>query len=145
MKSVLQDWVMEIGLRHQGVLMSAVRGCDTLPKHHVMKTITRALRCDTLVSFSPNPSSFFKPVSHEQFVDLLPAVREGIDELPYHYVVRLLHAAQVLGFHHPLIERRTCWNMLYLSIVKWMHLNPETSAELDARLNADEATFAADQ
>ena len=28
MKSVLQDWVMELPLRFQGTLLTAVRGCD---------------------------------------------------------------------------------------------------------------------
>ena len=28
MNSVLQDWVMELPLREQGVLLTAVRGCD---------------------------------------------------------------------------------------------------------------------
>lgn len=136
---------MEIGLRQQGVIVSAVRGCDTLPKNHVMKTYTRALRADTLVSHSPNPSSFFKPLTHAEFMDHLPVLKKNTDELPLHYVLHFLHASEVLAFHHPLVERRGCWNMLYLSMVKWMHLNPETPEQLSARLDADEATFALDQ
>ena len=44
MKSVLQDWVMEMPLRHQAILLTAVRGCDGMPKRDVTKTIVSALR-----------------------------------------------------------------------------------------------------
>lgn len=33
MPSIIQPWVENIGLRHQGVLVSAMRGCDTAPRH----------------------------------------------------------------------------------------------------------------
>ena len=32
MRSVLQDWVMELPLRFQGTLLTSVRGCDDEPK-----------------------------------------------------------------------------------------------------------------
>jgi hypothetical protein len=44
MPSILQDWVTTTGLRHQGVLMAAVRGCDTLPRPAAAKTIARYYR-----------------------------------------------------------------------------------------------------
>ena len=143
MKSVLQDWLMGIGLRHQGVVLSAVRGCDTLPKHHPVKRFTGALRCDTLVSFSPNPSSFFKQVERPEFTDLLAAL--DLDELPLHYVMHLLHAAEVLAYYHPDRNRADCWQMFYLRVVKKLHLNPETKEQMDVRLNASEDVFAEDQ
>ena len=35
---------MELGLRHQGVLISAMRGCDTAPRSDPSKVIQRILR-----------------------------------------------------------------------------------------------------
>jgi hypothetical protein len=32
MRSVLQDWVMELQLREQGTLLTGIRGCDLTPK-----------------------------------------------------------------------------------------------------------------
>jgi hypothetical protein len=29
---ILQEWVARLGLRHQGVLVTAIRGCATMPK-----------------------------------------------------------------------------------------------------------------
>jgi hypothetical protein len=143
--SVLQPWVMELGLRHQGVLVSAVRGPDGLPKQHVVKRFVRALRADTLVSFADAPVSFICFVDSAEFTDLLPVMFGALDELNVHYTMHLLHAAEVIAFKHPDQSRRDCWNMFYLGLVKKLHLRPETPDQLDERLNADEDVFAADQ
>ena len=42
--SILQPWVERIGLRHQGVIVSAMRGCDIAPRHDISKRIQRLLR-----------------------------------------------------------------------------------------------------
>jgi hypothetical protein len=55
MKSVLQDWVMTLGLRQQGTLLSGIRGCDTVPKHHITKLLVRGLRADCLNAFCGDP------------------------------------------------------------------------------------------
>lgn len=144
MPSVLQPWLQEIGLRHQGVVVSAVRGCDTLPKHHPVKRLTRALRSDTLVSFSKNPSSFFKARSHEEFFDLVSEL-SSFDELPLHYAMHLAHAAEVLAYHHPDPQRAACWRLFYFQFCRKLHLNPETKEQLDERLNATEEEFASGQ
>jgi hypothetical protein len=43
-KSILQDWVQSLGLRQQGVILTAIRGCDTAPKLDTAKALTRSLR-----------------------------------------------------------------------------------------------------
>lgn len=137
MKSVLQLWVMELGLRHQGVLVAAVRGPDGLPKQHIVKRFVRAFRADTLESFASAPASFIKRLERDEFSDLLATLFGALDELNLHYTMHLLHAAQVVAFKHPDQQRRDCWNMLYLGLVKKLHLHPETPEQLDTRLNAD--------
>lgn len=145
MRSVLQPWVMELGLRHQGVLISAVRGPDAIPKHHVVKRFVRGFRADTLVSFADAPASFICLIERDEFLDLLPKLFGSIDELNLHYAMHWLHAVEVIAFKHPNQERRDLWNILYLNFVKKLHLTPETPEELDARLNAHEDVFALDQ
>jgi hypothetical protein len=136
---------MELGLRHQGVLMSAVRGPDSIPKDHIVKRFVRAFRADTLVSFADAPASFISFLDRGEFSDLLRPLFASIDELNLHYAMHWLHAVQVIAFKHPDQQRRDCWNMLYLGFVKKLHLTPETPEELDARLNAHEDVFALDQ
>ena len=145
MRSVLQSWVMELGLRHQGVLVAAVRGPDGLPKQHIVKRFVRAFRADTLVSFADAPASFIKKMERDEFSDSLATLFNSLDELNLHYTMHLLHAAEVIAFKHPDQNRRDCWNMLYLGLVKKLHLHPETPEQLDARLNASEEDFAAEQ
>lgn len=142
MRSVLQDWVMGLGLRHQGVLVSAVRGCDMLPKQHPFKTLIRAYRGVVLQSFDPNPSSFIIKPKPEELLDIgCTAIDAGFDEFPAHYLLHFLHAAQIVAFKHPLQEQRDVWNQFYLRLVRKMHLKPEEPEDLEARLGADEETF----
>ena len=49
MTSILQNWVMNLGLRHQGVLVSSIRGCDNAPRHDPSKIIQRLLRGSILI------------------------------------------------------------------------------------------------
>ena len=144
-RSVLQLWVMQLGLRHQGVLVAAVRGPDGLPKQHIVKRFVRAFRADTLVSFADAPASFIKKMERDEFSDSLALLFGALDELNLHYTMHLLHAAEVVAFKHPDQNRRDCWNMLYLGLVKKLHLHPETPEQLDGRLNASEDEFAAEQ
>ena len=65
MPSVLQPWVKTLGLRHQGVLMSCVRGCDNVPKEDATKLLARCLRAVLFVSFDPQPASFIENVANK--------------------------------------------------------------------------------
>jgi len=48
--------------------------------------------------------------------------------------MHLIHAAEILGYKHPIIYIRRFWNIFYLDGVKDLHLHPETEAEMDKRL-----------
>jgi hypothetical protein len=145
MKSVLQDWVMNMGLRHQGTLLSGIRGCDTVAKNHPTKIIIRGLRADCLNAHNGDPTkalTFIKPMPPEEFHDYLPTVLDSLDELPSHYLSHFMHSVQIVAFYHEDMNRRSLWNMLYLRICKRLHLHPETPADVDRRLNAPEVSFA---
>lgn len=49
-RSALQPWVMELTIMQQSVLMSALRGPDTLPKNHTAKLLLRWYRRCVLIS-----------------------------------------------------------------------------------------------
>ena len=143
MKSVLQDWVMTLGLRHQGVLVSAVRGCDPAPKHDPSKTFVRCYRGVILNAFSEKAQTFIEHVSHAEEVIRFTAFRKNHDHCPLHYVFHLLHAIEIVGYKHPDYATQCRWHAYYRQFCRSLHVNPETEAQLDARLNADEDTFGA--
>lgn len=147
-RSILQDWVMALGLRHQGVLLGAVRGCDTAPKEDPSKGLVRALRAEILETHCANPNdakTFIEPVGEPELQARMQAVSRSFDHLPAHYVLHLVHAAEVIGYHCPYAGRAHVWLRFYERMCSKLHMTPETKAELDARLNADETTFAESQ
>lgn len=145
MKSVLQDWVMELGLRHQGVLLTAIRGCDTAPKHDPSKLFTRCLRnmilnchCGDASKAATFIEAVDLPELNKRFLDF----RKNLDHYPHHYVMHVVHAIQIIGYKHPEDKSRAVWSTFYTYLCNGLHMNEETEKQLDARLNADEETFA---
>lgn len=142
MSSVLQSWVEKLGLRHQGVLLSAVRGCDAVPKDDASKSLIRAYRGFILHSFDRKPSSFIEFVSGDELEKRTQAVLSNFDHYPIHFILHLMHAAEILGYKHPMRLVSSAWLHFYETICMKMHLNPESKKQLDKRLNANEKEFA---
>lgn len=144
-KSVLQSWVAALGLRHQGVLLTAVRGCDTAPKNDPSKMLARAYRGVILNCHCGDPAkamTFIESPPWNEVHDRMVAYRKNLDHYPHHYVMHLTHASEIVGYKHPDRKVRECWMHFYLMLCKGLHVQPETESQLDERLNADEATFA---
>lgn len=147
-RPVLQPWVMQLGLRHQGVLLSAIRGCDTLPKEHVAKWLQRIYRGLILVSFDPNPSSFIFPwarVDERTLMNWFASYRGDLDHLPQHYCAHFMHAVQIVGAKHPDGTVRALWGQFYVDLCRGLHVIPESVEAMDARLNAPESEHARNQ
>lgn len=148
MPSILQPWVMELGLRHQGVLVSACRGCDTAPKGDPSKWAQRLFRGAIL---EPHCGRFVKPVSYiivepdeNKWWSIMRQFYTNADHYPHHYVMHFRHAAQIIGYYGPR-ETPTFairWVKLYGELCQIEHLEPEPKPILEARLNADEKKFA---
>jgi hypothetical protein len=146
--NILHDWVMELGLRHQGVLLSAMRGCDIAPRHDPSKVAQRILRGAVLI---PHGGRSIRPQS---YITIEPSlVRWEIamnsfsanwDHYPNHYVLHFVHAAEIIGYYGPVEEPvySLRWQDWYKQACLIMHVNPETKEQLDHRLNADEKAFA---
>jgi hypothetical protein len=141
MKSVLQDWVMELGLRHQGVLLTAVRGCDTAPKDDASKQLARCLRAEFLNCHCGDPKkalTFIEDVEQDELERRMVAFLKNCDHYPQHYVSHLMHAAEIVGYKS---NRGGLWQWFYEKLCKGLHVNMETEQQLDARLCADEESF----
>lgn len=148
MASILLPWVENIGLRHQGVLMSSIRGCDIAPRHDPSKLAQRLLRAAILM---PHAGRFANPLSYitiepeeGRWFATMRAFSASWDHYPNHYVMHFLHACEIVGYKAPLevptFSRR--FLMFYDEACNILHVNPEKQSQLDDRLNADEAKFA---
>ena len=142
--SVMQKWVESLTLMQQTVLITAIRGADTLSKHHISKYLIRWYRRCILISafdrctlddpHDPRGGSFMGPIGKTGLDDLASAYLRSIDEIPLHFHMHLIHAAEIIGYKHPNLKIREWWQKFYLAAVRDLHLNPESESELNARL-----------
>lgn len=164
MKSALQGWVMMLSLMQQSVLMSAIRGCDGLPKRHKAKAIVKFYRRSILLSafdgkalndpFAQGGGSFTGPIEdirawqdaaphpiteYDYKCSILQKVADDFldsrDELHSHYQVHMMHAFEIVGYKHPEETTRDYFSSIYDRLTKAYHLWPETEAQLDLRLS----------
>lgn len=141
--SVLQPWVMELPLREQGTLLTAVRGCDDEPKLWTSRGVadspgrrlTAFIRWCFLVPvdvrevdvpgafFQRNPPHPFKP--------------SEFGHLPQHWYSHIMHALEVVGYRHPRRDVADHAFHLYMLMVHNLHLNIETAKQFENRLSED--------
>lgn len=141
MPSIVQDWVADLGLRHQGGLMTAVRGCDSVPKEDASKSLVRSYRSYILTAFGRNPLSFIEFTPLSKLRERMQSVANNFDHYPIHFVLHLVQAAEIVGYHHPETLVRQLWLHFYTLMCHKMHLQPESKEALDTRLYACETVF----
>lgn len=159
-RSVLQDWTTDLSFMMQSVLICATRGPDGIRKDHPVKVLVRYLRRSFLICafdgkvrwspYEPGGGSFTGPLHlsgvepNEGHLDKFVEVYlRHVDELPHHFQLHLMHAAEILGYKHPDGEVRAFWKRLYRDVVNDAHLNPETEDQMDRRLGDSEANWRA--
>jgi hypothetical protein len=139
-RSILYDWVQGLGLRHQGVLLAAIRGCDGVGKQDGAKPVMRAIRAVTLVPFDarelkePKGFMYFEEDSFRDAVNLLS---KSLDGYPIHFILHTMHALEIIGFKHPMVPVRAAFQYGYERLVRQLHLRPETETMMDTRLTED--------
>jgi len=114
---VTQAWAHAIPYMQQTVLLTAVRGPDGIPKYHPCKYLLRWFRRCTLVSsldgcvlatpFECGGGSFMGPSFDGatlagpdwtwQMDMLVGEYLRALDELPHHFQLHFLHAAEIVG------------------------------------------------
>lgn len=160
---VTQDWIGDISLMQQTVLLSAIRGADGVAKGHRCKLLIMWYRrcvvlsafdnrllgnpwCHGGVSFT-GPSLDASPAFGSDYwghslIGPLKNVTDDFlksrDDLPLHYFTHTMHAFQILGYKHPDPFVREYWLHVYVRMVHALHLWPETEEQMDKRLGDNE-------
>lgn len=151
-RSALQNWVMGLTIMQQSVLLAAVRGPDGISKNHPVKVLLRWYRRSILLSafdgkalldpYTPGGGSFTGPLHKlEDISDYCKKYLNHVDELPHHFQLHFMHAAEILGYKHPLPWIRRFWYEFYLNIVNDAHLVPEPEEWMDKRLGDNEGNW----
>jgi hypothetical protein len=142
-QSVLQDWVMQLPLREQGTLLTAVRGCDDEPKNWISRgvaespgrRITAYIRWCFMNPADPRevdvPGAFFQSTPPDPFKP------SGFGHLPQHWYSHIMHGLEVIAYRHPTEQVRVRATFLYFAMVHNMHLNPESCEQFVKRLSED--------
>lgn len=156
-RAVTQEWVHGLSMMQQTVLLTAVRGPDGIGKYHPVKYLLRWFRRCTLYSamdhrvlatpFEEGGGSFtgksYDPARHGTVQvntwmdDLVSEYLRSLDELPHHFQMHFMHAAEIVGYKHPDAKTREWWARTYLRLVHDLHLWPETEEQMDRRLGDD--------
>lgn len=142
--SIIQDWAAKLHLRCQGVLVSSIRGCDTVAKEHPTKDLARVYRSLVLVAAAKKPSSFIDFVDLRETERRMNAVLSDVDPLPHHYVMHMTHSAQIVGLRHSDEGVRHLWTWFYEQMCRGLHVTPETEERMMERLEGTEQEFAED-
>ncbi|MBZ9856733.1 hypothetical protein LB566_23355 [Mesorhizobium sp. CA13] len=61
-----------------------------------------------------------------------------VDELPHHFQLHLMHAAEIIGYEHPTPWIAEWWRKFYLMVVNDAHLFPESREQMNVRLSDSE-------
>lgn len=150
MKSVLQDWVMQLPLREQGVILTGVRNCDVSPKH--LATIVERNGCSTGESTPDRQLTAFL-----RWCCLNPADPREVDvpgawfqskppcdwkpsmfgHFPQHWYSHIMHGFQVVAYRHPHDTIRHQAYTVYKRLVDNMHLETEHFSNYVERLSED--------
>lgn len=116
----------------QSVLITACRGPDGIRKDHPVKVLIRFLRRSFLICafdgkvrwspYDPGGGSFTGPLhlrnpnggedhpyEHGHIDKFIEIYLRHVDELPHHFQLHLMHAAEILGYKHPDDDVRRFW------------------------------------
>lgn len=137
-KSVMQTWTMDLTLQQQGVLPTAIRGPDGMPKHCAGKDLIAAFRAAVLNGAFPlQRGAFMGDNTGLPPQGALTAFFGDHDQYPRHWFMHFVHAAEVLGYEHPNSRIRQAWLGVYTEFCRVMHVHPETIEEMRTRLYGD--------
>lgn len=150
MKSVLQDWVMELPLRAQGTLLTGIRGCDLAPKNPL--NIEERYGCSTGENTPERSLSAFLRFSilnaaDQREVDVCGAWFKStppfqwkpsqLMHYPLHWYSHIMHCFEVVAYCHPNDSIKEYAFDIYRRMVHSLHLNIESEYQMMERLTED--------
>lgn len=131
MTYVTQEWLVHLTLKQQTVVLSAIRGCDGVPKDDLSKPFVRALRSIVLKNAVDGPCLFMESeISNSDIEKFVKA----LDHYPMHWLMHFIHAVECIGYGHTEPVTRIWWKQLYRRLCDALHVNAETLEEWDYRL-----------
>lgn len=158
-ESVLQFWVTFLPFTQQALLMLALRGPDGLPKHTSAKKILHYLRGVVIkpaypdfhledgfmcIDYGENQNNEIVGIKDPSVNELRPFGWKfnkvakhffaDVDSLPHHFLMHLIHAAEVIGYNHPDADIASVWCQFYGEACLSFHMIPESKRELNQRL-----------
>ena len=137
MKSVLQDWVMELPLREQGTILTCIRGCDLTPKLPYASSerqIVGWLRYALLNPADPREIGITGAFFQSSFPDFKPS---EFGHYPLHWVSHIMHSLEVIGYRSPNKTNAEIALSAYNKFAHSLHLMPETKEQMITRLSID--------
>jgi hypothetical protein len=142
---VFQDWLFDLTMQQQSVLVLGCRGPDGIAKFHPTKLIVARYRATVLkAAYLGRPmrvdegddTTFMTLIGLSDDAEWMAICKQffdHVDEVPHHYYMHLMHGAEIAGYKHPHELFRRRWNGFYLRSCHDLHLNPETEPEMDRR------------
>lgn len=137
-ETVLHDWVCGLPFQMQALLLTAMRGPDENNKYNAAKAIIRYLRGAVIKpagDWRGNNNNDFMWGEYEKFYIFSNTFWQDHDEYPHHFIMHLVHCAEVVAYKHPNIRVCEHWLRFYNEACKSFHMQPETEKQMDKRLN----------
>lgn len=145
--SVVNEWVNKLPYMMQAMMLTALRGPDGMPKDTIVKNILMYLRGTLLKPADDgldNNSDTFMWMDHTKgymdndsvdFNTYAKWLWEDHDAYPHHFLMHLIHCAEIIGYKHPNGQIRAYWFKFYTDACDVMHMHPESHDQLNRRLN----------
>ncbi len=137
-ESVLRPWVEGLTFQMQALLLTAMRGPDENNKFNAAKALIRYLRGVVIKpagDWKMENDNDFMWGDYDQFGKYVDEFFQDHDEYPHHFIMHLVHCAEVIGYKHTDNTIRTYWIHVYFLACDAFHMNPEPEEQMDERLN----------
>lgn len=137
-ESVLHDWVTTLTFQMQALLLTAMRGPDENNKFNAAKSLIRYLRGCVIKpagKWHGHNDNDFMWGEYNQFQKFASTFFQDHDEYPHHFIMHLIHCAEVVGYKHPNRVVRHHWRNFYMQACDAFHMRPESEKQMDRRLN----------
>jgi hypothetical protein len=140
MKSILQDWVMELPFREQATILTGVRGCDVVPKlpyDSLPRQLAGYLRFLALNPADEREVGIVGAFFQSSSPDLKEHKMSELGHLPQHWYAHIMHAYEVCAYRLDDKNHRSEAGKIYESMTHNLHLPVEKREDMIVRLSED--------